>query len=207
MLLLRWTTPINFSFNTQYPLFVLHLYKLTLWEYDCHGTSISQFSWKICDNYNKHFIYWYWYPQRDQWDTHYSKISYTSIQRCPDYLGQGKLWCMCRELNSTNSIGINQDSNPQPFDCNAQTLTITPCCYPNCESVWGIPVSFTIVTNFQCTIATIVKQTNNKQSFWLTMFTEDHQRVVFAYALDQLYYTTNLIKSEHFWSFWFFEMA
>ena len=147
---------------------------------------------------------------------------------------------MCRELNSTNSMGIDQDSNPQPFDCKAQTLTITPCCYPNCESVWGIPVSFTIVTNFHCTIATIVKHfpasqffggkirhlwlldflnvieltvvngisenfqdLDNKQSFWLAMFTEDHQRGVFAYALDQFYYTTNLIKSEYFWSFWF----
>ena len=68
--------------------------------------------------------------------------------------GNGKLGSMCRELNSTNSMGSDQDSNPQPFKCKAQTLTTTPCCYatPNCESVWGIPISFTIATKLRCTI-------------------------------------------------------
>ena len=42
---------------------------------------------------------------------------------------------------------------------------------------------------------------DNKQSFLLAIFTEDNQRVVFAYALHQFYYTTNLIKSEYFWLF------
>ena len=113
---------------------------------------------------------------------------------------------------------------------------------PNCESVSGISVSFTIVTKFQCTIATIVKNfpapqffsgkmchlwlldslnvieltavnvssenfqnVDNKQTLWLAIFTKDHQRVVSAHALDQFYYTTNLIGSEYFWTgahFW-----
>ena len=37
---------------------------------------------------------------------------------------------MCEELTSTSSLGIDQDSNPQPHDCKAQTVTPTPPCYP-----------------------------------------------------------------------------
>ena len=37
----------------------------------------------------------------------------------PYKLGQGKLGSMCRGLNSTNSMGIDQDSNPRPFTCKA----------------------------------------------------------------------------------------
>ena len=32
---------------------------------------------------------------------------------------------------------------------------------------------------------------DKKQSLWLAMFTKDHQKVVFVYALDHLYYKKN----------------
>ena len=147
---------------------------------------------------------------------------------------------MRRELNSTNSMGIDQDSNPQHFACNAQTLTITSCCYPwlwervrqssfihnchkfsvhrcdNCKTLCRVAIFYwknvslwlhdflnlielTVVNgnseNFQ--------DLDNRESLRLAMFTEDHQRAVFGYALHQFHYTTNSIKSEYFWSFWF----